>query len=73
MLEVSRQGKKILISIDQDMISSDSFLKFMEQMKVEEIAQKSQLTEEDAISIAEEIKADWWNKNKDRLLDGINE
>ena len=73
MLEVSRQGKKILISIDQDMISSDSFLKFMERMKVEEIARKSRLTEEDAMSIAEEMKADWWNKNKDRLLDGINE
>jgi len=73
MLEVSRQGTKILISIDQDMISSDSFLKFMERMKIEEIAQKSKLSEEDAISIAEEMKAEWWGKNKDQLLDGIND
>jgi len=73
MLEVLRQGEKILISVDQDMISNDYFLKFLERMKVEEIARKSQLKEDDAMALAEEIKADWWEKNKNQLLDGINE
>jgi len=73
MLEVSRHGKKILVSIDQDMISNELFLKFIERMKIEEIAQKSRLREKDAYSIAEEMKADWWDKNKDQLLKGINE
>ncbi|MCP5103522.1 MAG: hypothetical protein GY950_09095 [bacterium] len=73
MLEVLRQGRKVVISVDQDMISNDYFLKFLERMKVEEIARKSQLKEEDAMSLAEEIKTDWWEKNKNQLLDGIDE
>lgn len=73
MLEVVRQGKKILISVDQDMISNDYFLKFLERMKVEEIARKSQLKEDDAMALAEEIKTDWWEKNKAQLLEGIDE
>lgn len=73
MLEVARKGEKILISIDQDMISNDYFLKFMERMELEELAKKSKLTEKDAMSISEAIKKDWWEKNKKKLLEGIDE
>ena len=73
MLEVLRQGKKILISVDEEMISNDYFLKFLERMKVEEVAQKSRLKEDDAMALAEEIKSDWWKKNKDQLLERIAE
>lgn len=73
MLEVERKGEKIFISIDQDMISNDYFLKFMERMELEELAKKSKLTEEDAMSISESIKEDWWQKNKKKLLEGIDE
>jgi hypothetical protein len=31
------------------------------------------LTEDDAMSISEEIKEDWWQKNKAKVLDGIDE
>lgn len=73
MLNVSREGEKILIAIDQQMISNDYFLKFLERMKLEEIANKSKLKEEDAMAIAEEIKESWWETNKDRLLSGIDD
>lgn len=73
MLEVQRKGEKILIAVDQDMISNDYFLKFMERMELEELAKKSKLTEEDATSISESMKEDWWQKNKKQLLEGIDE
>jgi hypothetical protein len=73
MLEVSGQWKKILISIDPDMICNDYFLKFIERMRLEDIAKESQLSEEDEMEIAEVMKDDWWQKNKNQLLDEINE
>lgn len=73
MLEVSRQGKKILIAIDEDMLSNEYFLEFLERMKLEDIARKSRLTEDDAMTIANEMKEDWWQKNKSELLKGIDD
>jgi len=64
MLEVSRQGKKVLITVDESMISNAFFLKFLERMKVEDIAQKSKLEEPEANFIANAMKNEWWTKNK---------
>jgi hypothetical protein len=36
--------------------------------RLEEIAQRSQLTEADADRLADELKAEWWAANKDRFI-----
>jgi hypothetical protein len=36
--------------------------------RLEEIAQRSQLTEADADRLADELKAEWWTANKDRFI-----
>ena len=41
---------------------------FLGRLRLEEIAQRSRLTEEDADRIADEIKAEWWAVNKDRFI-----
>jgi len=36
--------------------------------RLEEIAQRSQLTEADADRLADELKAEWWTANKGRFI-----
>jgi hypothetical protein len=35
---------------------------------LEELAQRSRLTEADADRLADELKAEWWTANKDRFI-----
>jgi hypothetical protein len=37
-------------------------------LRLEELAQRSRLTEADADRLADELKAGWWAANKDRFL-----
>jgi len=37
-------------------------------LKLESLLEKSQMTEEQAFSLSEEIKENWWNQNKQNIL-----
>jgi len=41
---------------------------FLDWLRLEEIAQRSGLAEEDADRIAEGIKAEWWAANKEKFI-----
>ena len=41
---------------------------FLNWLRLEEIVQRSRLTEEDANRIADDSKAEWWPANKDRFI-----
>lgn len=71
-MDIRREGEKILISIDKDLISSKNLLKFIDRLKLEEIAKQSKLTKKDVAEISEKIKEEWWQKNKSRFLKDID-
>jgi hypothetical protein len=51
---------------------SDPYLeKFLQMLELEEFASKSKMTENQAWEISEEIKQNWWEKNKDKFLEGL--
>ena len=52
-----------LIRIDKKSISQDVLLRLLEKINIEFLAQKIDF-QEDIIELGEEIKADWWQKNK---------
>ena len=68
MLEILTKGEKIVITIDKDLLSNDDFQKFIERIKLEDIAKKSKLTKKDAFAISENIKDKWWKENKVQIL-----
>ena len=41
---------------------------FLDWLRLEEIAVRSRLTEKDADHIADDIKAHWWEANKESLI-----
>lgn len=58
---------KYLITIDKSVVEADYILKLLEQIRMEFLAKK--VSFDDSVEdVGEEIKMDWWNKNKARLL-----
>lgn len=59
--------EKFLLSIDRSVIDRPALFRFLEWLRLESLAKKVDFGE-DIEMMGEEIKADWWEKNKDRLL-----
>lgn len=55
------------IRISTKGMSSDEVRALVDWLRLEVIARKSKLTEKDAWDLSEEIKADWWERNKARF------
>lgn len=68
MITVEHTETHVQITIPKDAIPEDQLNSWLGRLRVEEIVQRSKLTEEEANRLAEEIKADWWAANKDRFL-----
>lgn len=45
--------------------------KFIERIELELLIEKSQMTDKEAWKLSEEIKEEWWKKNKDKVLKRI--
>lgn len=66
-ISVESGKDKWLITVDANALDKDFVISLVEKLRLEYLAQKTNFDEE-IESFGEEIKTDWWNKNKDRLL-----
>ena len=58
---------RFIISIDKKSVNKDALLVFLENLRLEALAEKVDF-EEDIEDLGEEIKRDWWQANKDKLI-----
>jgi len=56
------------VTIPRNAVPPEQLDAFLNWLRLEEIVQRSHLTEEDANRIADDIKAEWWAANKDRFI-----
>lgn len=68
MITVERTETDVRVTIPKDAVPPKQLNAFLDWLRLEEIAQRSGLAEEDAERIAEEIKEEWWTLNKDRFI-----
>lgn len=66
-IQLNTQNDKYLISIDKSMFDKEWLVKLLENLRVEELARKFDF-DESIETLGEEIKADWWEKNKKRFI-----
>jgi hypothetical protein len=71
MIDVTVNNDNILIQIPKNLISNSYLEKFLERLEVEEIAEKNQMTEDQAWNMSEEIKETWYKENEKKLSDII--
>lgn len=61
------QDDKYLISLDKASFDKEWLMGLIERLRVEELARKFNF-DEDIEQVGEDIKKDWWNKNKSRFI-----
>ena len=68
MITVEQTQTDVRVTIPKDALPARQLNAFLDWLRLEEIAQRSRLTEEEADRIADEVKAEWWAANKDRFI-----
>jgi len=64
---VDSSEDRFIISIDKKSITKDILLQFIDNLRLETLADKVDFGEE-VEEIGEEIKQDWWDNNKNRFI-----
>ena len=67
--KVKSSDTQIQISIDRSLVDIDSINNLLERLRVEELVKKAKFTEK-VLNVAEEIKKNWWKKNKVKYMEG---
>jgi hypothetical protein len=68
MIVVEKTETDVRVTIPKNAMPPKQLNAFLDWLRLEEIAQRSRLTEEEADRIAEQIKAEWWAANKEQLI-----
>lgn len=68
MITVEKTDAAVRVTIPNDAVPARQLNAFLDWLRLEEIVQRSRLTEEDADRIAQTVKAEWWEANKQRFI-----
>ena len=66
-IRIEDQENQFLIHIDKDMIEKETLIALLDSIRVEDLSKRADFGE-DVVQLGEEIKADWWSRNKDRWI-----
>jgi hypothetical protein len=68
MITVETTEAGVRVTIPKDDVSPTRLNSFLDWLRLEAVARRSKLTEEEANRLAEEAKAGWWSVNKQRFI-----
>lgn len=68
-MDIKTEDNDIVIRFSKDLLTTKSLNSLIEQIKMNEIAKKSNMIEQQAWDLSEEIKEEWWKKHGKKLLD----
>ena len=69
MLDIQVKDDNVNIVFSRNLINDNDLMELLERIKVKHLISQSELTEEDAIALDEELKTNWWENNKEKFLD----
>jgi hypothetical protein len=68
MITVETTGAAVRVTVPKDEVPPERLNAFLDWLRFESLARQSHLTEKEADRLAEEVKADWWARNKHRFI-----
>lgn len=68
MITVEKTDADLRVTISKDAVPPKRLNALLDWLRLEELAQRSHLTEADSDRLADELKAGWWAANKDRFI-----
>jgi len=68
MITVETTDAAVRVTIPKSEVPDDRLKWFVDSLRLEAIARRSRLTEDEASHLADEIKAGWWASNRHRFI-----
>ena len=68
MITVETTEDNIQVTIPKGEVLPEQLHRLLDWLRLESLARRSHLTEDQAQTLAEESKAGWWTANKDRFI-----
>lgn len=73
MLNYQTTETTVNLTFSKEYLNSSELLRLLEILRIKELLSQSQITEEAALMLDEELKTEWWHENQARFLAKINE
>jgi galactokinase/mevalonate kinase-like predicted kinase len=70
-MRVDNVNDKFFIEFNKNILNEKEMIELVEYLKTKEIIYKSELQKKDIERLDNELKQNWWNKNKDVILGKI--
>ena len=70
-IELETTKEHYIISVDKNAVNQDTIHDLINRLRLEYLLEKADF-QEDINSIGDEIKANWWQKNKEDILKYMN-
>jgi len=71
MIDITFEAEDVVLKFPKRLVSSAYLQNFLEKLRLEMLAMKSLMTEEQVWELSEEVKQQWWDKNKAAFLGRI--
>ena len=71
MLNYQIIDNTVNLTFSKELLSSPEIIRFIEILRIKELLSNSRVNSEDVIKLADELKENWWQENKDAFLDKI--
>ena len=71
-MKVNIKDNEIFITLNKQ-IFQDEIVDILEYLKIKEILYKSKMTKKEVFELDDELKSNWWNKNKSKIMEKIND
>ncbi|MBR8840630.1 MAG: hypothetical protein DSM106950_43305 [Stigonema ocellatum SAG 48.90 = DSM 106950] len=68
LYNITVDNQDIIVRFNRDIIDQDTLSKFLDYLELETIRKRSNLTVEEAATLAEEIDLDMWSKIKQKFV-----
>lgn len=65
-------GSNWVLTIPKVLISDKEIQKILDLLRFYSLVENSEMTEQKAVRLSDEIKEQWWAENKDRIMAKIN-
>ncbi len=71
MIDITFEAEDVVLKFPKRLVSSSYLQDFLEKLRLEMLAMKSRMTEEQVWELSEDVKQQWWDKNKELFLDRV--
>jgi len=71
MINITFEAEDVVLKFPKRLVTSAYLQNFLEKLRLEMLAMKSLMTEEQVWELSEEVKQQWWDKNKAAFLNRV--